>query len=196
MAIKKEWSCIVHGDFDSTEQRCPSGCGASMVVRAFRTPPMVGTGALKRVNATLEGLASDHGLTNMSNAGGEGMRKADYFTHKRLREATELAMHAPNGGKTGDGRDLNQYFKPISDRFQASKTPVNIADLVVANDTRSSHGALFNDGGVVHTGGVPYTDSNGQSRVTPSIPLARPRASLQAPAFAGQSLGLPQGDGP
>lgn len=165
---------MVHGGFDGAEQRCPSGCGESMVVRAFRTPVGIGSATLKNTNRTLQALADDHGLTDMHQRDGTGMRRADAATHARLREAAEQ-MTAPSG------RDVSELFKPVTDRFQMGKTPVPIGELSLSRDTRGANGAIYRN---------PET---GAVSVGAGIALNTPRPKVEG-SFQGASLGLPQGD--
>lgn len=63
MAVIKEWRCMAHGCFDSTEPVCPKGC--STVERVFLTPPGFTSDRTKHSDATFRQVAADFGMTNM-----------------------------------------------------------------------------------------------------------------------------------
>lgn len=172
MAIKKEYLCAVHGDFEATKPLCPSGCkGDAMVQRVFRTAPGIQTQYYRNMNRTLENLATDHRLSNMSNAGGEGMRKADAGTRKRMDQA--LQMVAPNG------RAVDEFFKPMGDRFKSSAQAVSASEAVnPMADTRPLNGSV-------------YKDQTGATVVGNGIRLGAVQPKLEAPAFDGSKMGLP-----
>ena len=67
--VVKEWMCLVHGDFEGAEPICPEGCDT--VERQFRTPVGFMSGRTSKIDATLDGLAKAHGLTDMRNRNGE-----------------------------------------------------------------------------------------------------------------------------
>ncbi len=54
---------------------CPS-CTAGDPERVFLTPPAIRSGSTTFTDKTLQSLAADHGLSNMSNAGGGAVRRA------------------------------------------------------------------------------------------------------------------------
>ena len=138
MAIQKEYVCMAHGDFDATEPKCPHGCaGDLMVQRVFRTAPTIRSASFGNINRTFESLAAEHGLSNMNNSGGGGMRRADYDAHRRLNQATQLLVQ---GGDRG-GMDVSDVFKPIGN-FQPGST--------------GDGGALRKvDGHTVNSAGIP-----------------------------------------
>jgi hypothetical protein len=108
--VIREFVCMAHGDFEAEAPVCPRGCaGEGMVQRAFRTPVSIGGGHSRGINSTLETLASEHGLSDMNNRSGDGMRRADWQTHRRLTQATEMIL----GQGDRAGQDMSQYFKPL-----------------------------------------------------------------------------------
>ena len=119
MAIQKEWTCMAHGAFDAPEAVCPQGCGDGMVQRAFRTAPSIQSRSFRGINDTFETLARENGLSNMRNANGEGMRRADAGTYQRLNEATELVIGSSRAGLAGV--DAGSFFKPLN-QFQPGST--------------------------------------------------------------------------
>ena len=119
MAVQKEWTCLAHGAFDSSESVCPHGCGEGMVERAFRTAPTIQSRSFRGINNTFETLARENGLSNMRNAEGQGMRKADAQTYQRLNEATALVMGSSKAGMAG--MDAGEFFKPLN-QFQPGST--------------------------------------------------------------------------
>lgn len=54
---------------------CPQ-CTAGEPERVFLTPPSIRSSSTTFTDKTLQGLAADHGLSNMSNAGGGAVRRA------------------------------------------------------------------------------------------------------------------------
>jgi hypothetical protein len=67
MAAILELKCAAHGEFESTEFKCPHGCPKRFVVQEFRTPNAIHDGTTKYTDATLRGLADSVGLTDMRN---------------------------------------------------------------------------------------------------------------------------------
>lgn len=122
MSVVKEYECAAHGGFDARESTCPHGCsGLGMVDRVFRTAPSIQTAGFRSINRTFSSLAAEHGLSDMSNRGGEGMRKADWQTHRRMSQANEMIGL--------QGSDVNSYFKPLTDfgKVGSSAGPQNSA---------------------------------------------------------------------
>lgn len=94
MAIKKEWRCLAHGDFESTKPVCPFGCNT--VTRVHITPPSISTsGRTQNIDRTLEGLAGQFNMTDISNRNGSvsASRKAPSVPDMR-------ASFVPLDGKT------------------------------------------------------------------------------------------------
>jgi hypothetical protein len=178
MAVIKEFECMAHGYFEGTEPVCPEGCsGEAMVRRVFLTAPSIQSTGYNNINDTFESLAEEHGLSNMSNRGGDGMRKADYATHKRLNQVTE--MISPNG------TDVNQYFGDIRSRagLSVSSTARPVDEVVnPLADTRGMNGAIYRD---QMTGAIAVGDG---------INLLKPKVRLEAPGFNGSDSGLPAGE--
>lgn len=167
MPVVKEFRCMAHGDFESPEATCPHGCsGPGMVDRAFRTPVAIQTAGYRSVNRTFESLAAQHGLTDMRNAPGESMRRADWHTHQRLETACEMVGL--------QGNDVNAYFKPLSDfgKVGAAAGPQNSA---LSRDPATGRMQVMRD----------------QALMT----LGDPRATVQvAGKYDGTQAGLPAGD--
>lgn len=68
MAVMKEYICLGHGIFESTEPFCPSGCNT--VNRIFLTAPGIRSQRTGNIDRTLVEVAKDLGLTDMSNRNG------------------------------------------------------------------------------------------------------------------------------
>jgi hypothetical protein len=67
--IKKDYRCLAHGNFESTKPVCPHGCNT--VTRIHLSAPAVHTsGRSARIDSTLNGLASQYNLTDLSNRNG------------------------------------------------------------------------------------------------------------------------------
>lgn len=71
-----EFVCLAHGNFErlcsssAATPKCPHGCSSKMVKRIL-SAPNIGTARTKNIDATLRGLAQDHGLSDMNNHGGD-----------------------------------------------------------------------------------------------------------------------------
>ena len=174
MAIIKEYCCAAHGDFEATEPNCPEGCGGGMVERVFRTAPAIQTAGYRSMNATFDSLAAEHGVTNMNNNSGEGLRRADAGAHRRLAHATDVLTSQHTG------RDVSEFFSDPKSRFATSGVarPAGEAVQAVA-DTRGFNGTI-------------YRGHDGTVRVGADIPLARPQAQSVG-SFDGRGVGLPAG---
>lgn len=74
MAVIKEWKCPLHGPFEGSHPICPHfNCESEGITQEFRTAPKVGSDRTRRVDKTLSGLASEYGLSNMSNRDGKAV---------------------------------------------------------------------------------------------------------------------------
>jgi hypothetical protein len=135
-----------------------------MVERVFRTPPMIQSNGFARMNQTFDSLARENGLTNMSNASGQ-QRRADWQTHKRLSQATDLIIGKSRSGN--EGRNAGEYFKPLSE--------VNLAST---------------GGGSIQKQNGQMVVTNGER----SVSLNSPKPALAAKAHDGSGAGLPAGD--
>jgi hypothetical protein len=70
MAVVNDYKCLAHGLFESRSGKCPHGCGKAMVEIVFLKAPGMVTGRTHNIDRTLQGLADDHGLSDMNNQGG------------------------------------------------------------------------------------------------------------------------------
>ena len=66
--INKEWRCKEHGDFVSGIGIC-SQCG-EIALRVFNTPPGIGTGRARRIDAVISGEFERRNISNYTNANG------------------------------------------------------------------------------------------------------------------------------
>jgi hypothetical protein len=73
MPILKEYSCAAHGPFEAFEAECPYGCSPRFVSQEFRTPVGTRSDVTAKTDKTFDALASDFGMTNMGNRGGESV---------------------------------------------------------------------------------------------------------------------------
>lgn len=74
MPVLKEFLCKAHGVFETSDASptCPRGCNS--IERIFLQPPSVRTsGRTKNIDHTLESLAADFGLTDLSTRNGSVM---------------------------------------------------------------------------------------------------------------------------
>ena len=83
MAIVREFCCLAHGAFESSEETpdCPYGCDT--VERAFYTPPSVGSKRTQNIDRTLNSLAKSH---NMTDIGPAAMRRKALAAEKSQEE--------------------------------------------------------------------------------------------------------------
>ena len=167
MAIVKEWECAAHGGFDSGEPVCPYGCrGTGMVERAFRTPPSIQTAGYRSVNATIDSLAAEAGVTQINQRGGDGMLRTDWHARKRMSESLEMMGH-------GDlaGQDLSRFFVSASN---VGAIRAKSGDLrgPLARDATGHMAAQFDD---------------------QQVPFGPPKIRV-AGEFDGREAGLPAGD--
>jgi hypothetical protein len=172
MAILKEWSCLAHGAFDGpsmddgSNPPCPHGCGISMVERAFRTAPTIQSQGYRNINRTFESLAAEHGLTDMNNrAAAQDGVSMRRSTPDTYRRLNQATELVMQSSRAGlVGQDASQFFKPLS-QFQPGST---------------------GEGGVLHRAG--------EGVYAGGIPLAAPRAQIEAVPYEGKGDGLPAGD--
>ncbi len=180
MAVMKEWRCMAHGDFDSTEQACPRGCGAGMVERVFRTPPSIQSQGYRNINASLQDTAAQFGLRNMDNFSGEGQRKSDWQTHKRLEEGTNQVFQ---GQRDAIGQFMEGKAKAMRSTFGTVARPIGEV-ISPTGDTRGFGGSLFR----AQNGGMAVQG------VSDAMALPRPTPQLAAPAYDGRAAGLPSAE--
>lgn len=108
MATTKEWRCAAHGPFESAFAKCPAGC-VGTVTREFRTPPAFRTARTSNIDATLEHLAANHGMTDISNRGGVAAKRE---TGRQIAERQDLAAmirerYGDGWGKIPKGGNYN-----------------------------------------------------------------------------------------
>lgn len=111
--VLKEYDCLAHGPFEAYTPVCPHGCDT--VERAFRSAFSIG-GQSKNIDRTLDTLAADYKLTNMSNNGGEssimdGLRRGqvDYAPQWGAMPQVKIG----EGGNAVGGL-LNSYGAPAT----------------------------------------------------------------------------------
>lgn len=109
MAVVKEFICMAHGAFESSEESpsCPRGC--TTVRRAFLTAPGVASDRTKNIDRTLDSLAKSHGMTDISNRGGRAAKRADPNAEKRQREFNDFikSRYGEGWGAVPKGGTLN-----------------------------------------------------------------------------------------
>jgi hypothetical protein len=153
MAVVKEWQCMAHGYFDGTEPICPHGCESdSMVRRVFLTAPTIQSQGYRNMNATFEHLARENGVSDLRQRGGDGMRRADYWTEKRRADEAGALGWGHKSGQALDG-----VFKPANSitlsgnnsamrRTEEGKNVVPMGNAQIPMTPPKP----------VHSGGVPY----------------------------------------
>jgi len=75
MGIRKEFICLAHGAFVSDKPVCEHGCTLT-VERAFFTAPAAISKKTQNTDRILRTLASDFGLSDMSNRDGKAVKSA------------------------------------------------------------------------------------------------------------------------
>ncbi len=98
MAVNKEFRCAVHGAFESSSEspECPAGC--SVVERVFLTPPGFRSSRTANIDKTVETLAARHGMTNISNRGGQAAKRMGSTQRQQQEEFNALIRE-----RYGDG---------------------------------------------------------------------------------------------
>lgn len=113
MAIIKEMVCLAHGAFESSDENplCPHGCDT--VEREFRTPPGLGSGRTKNIDATLASLAKSHGLTDI---GPGAMRRKALAAEKNQQQFREFCERRYGGlgwGNVPEGGTFDAKTKEV-----------------------------------------------------------------------------------
>lgn len=69
MAIIHSWICMAHGSFMGSVGKCPSGCGEGLVRKEYGAAVI--SDKTKFIDKTAKRMASEYGLTDMNNRGGQ-----------------------------------------------------------------------------------------------------------------------------
>ncbi len=72
MAVIKEWCCAGHGPFEGPDPVCPHGC--TTVTQEFRTAPGGRSNKTRFTDSSLEAIAREYNLKDLSNRKGSVMR--------------------------------------------------------------------------------------------------------------------------
>jgi hypothetical protein len=80
MAVLKEYRCEKHGIFESRFPVCPKGCVE--VERIFTQAPGLVSKRTRNIDATLQGIAKDHKLSDLSNKNGTLASSVDHYQPK------------------------------------------------------------------------------------------------------------------
>lgn len=99
--VVKEWRCNAHGDFEGTEPTCPYGCEGT-VQRVFLTPAAFRSNRTTRIDHRLENLAKAHGMTDISNRGGQAAKRMSSKMEREQKQMRELIKE--RYGETGWGK--------------------------------------------------------------------------------------------
>ena len=93
MAVYHDYNCIAHGLFESKTGLCPHGCGKAMSTKVYINPPAYHGGRTASIDRTLQGLAKDHGLSDMNNQNGTGAAfRHDPNMDRAAKQAQEQMM--------------------------------------------------------------------------------------------------------
>jgi hypothetical protein len=117
VAVIKEFSCIEHGEFESSHPICPNfGCNSKFVERVFLTAPGIGTAGRKRFDAGIRQSAEMMRISNFRSArGGETSYGGD--------KGKELGMELLWGKETEKkmGRSFAQLTQTAQQPFEVAK---------------------------------------------------------------------------
>ena len=116
MGVKKEYRCLAHGNFESSEEPalCPYGCDT--VERIFLTPAAFRSNRTRNIDSTLDSLAKSHGLTDMNNSGGQAVRRRTPKQNTDQQEFNRF-LHDRYGdgwGRIPQGGTMNAQTKEIT----------------------------------------------------------------------------------
>ena len=84
--ILHDYSCMAHGHFESSKPDCPHGCKGGMVSIVHLKAPGFVSARTKGIDKTTRNLASQFGLTEMDNRGGQPVKRPDPMAAKRAEE--------------------------------------------------------------------------------------------------------------
>lgn len=84
--ILRDYSCMAHGHFESTKAECPHGCKGGMVSIVHTKAPGTVSARTRGIDKTTRNLASQFGLTDMDNRGGQPVKRPDPMAAKRAEE--------------------------------------------------------------------------------------------------------------
>jgi hypothetical protein len=90
MAILKEFRCESHGDFESKFAVCPHGC--LEVERVILTAPATVSRRTKNIDSTLNGIAKDNKLSDISNKNGTLASSVDQFQSQTPKVLKNMGM--------------------------------------------------------------------------------------------------------
>ena len=114
MAVIKEFRCKAHGPYEAFGPACPYGCSERMQVREIRTAPGFSTPHTQMTDQVVKDIASENGLTNMSNRGGNSVME-------NLKKATKATEFAPSWGKVGSKVNVGDLGIPKGENNMPSR---------------------------------------------------------------------------
>lgn len=116
MSVKKEFRCLAHGNFESSDETpaCPYGCDT--VERIFLTPPAFRSNRTRGIDSTLESLAKRHGLTDMNNSGGQAVRRRSPKQNQQQAEFNAFLRerYGDGWGNIPQGGTMNVQTKEVT----------------------------------------------------------------------------------
>jgi hypothetical protein len=110
--ILRDYSCMAHGIFESAKPECPQGCKGGMVSIVHLKAPGFVSVRTKGIDKTTRNLASQFGLTDMDNRGGQPVKRPDPMAEERNQKYQEWLKEkfgstwqavAPGGVQHADG---------------------------------------------------------------------------------------------
>jgi hypothetical protein len=129
MPVIKEYWCPAHGDFDGAEPTCPKGCSVG-VERHFRTAPGLAFGVAKRTDHLLEGIAKEHGLSDMDNRGGRPARMLSQGDKMRAMQEAIAAKYGSTGWGSLADEKSGGAPATVQSMVQPGATPVNTREIL------------------------------------------------------------------
>jgi hypothetical protein len=119
MAVLKDFKCLEHGFFESTEPICPEGCTDGIHVVFLQAPAMLGD-KTKTADSTLDGLAEQFKMSDIKSArAGESqagyLTKNNKFSEKEYAEAqAHLQGKVEREPRPGDSAIWGQGFNNLN----------------------------------------------------------------------------------
>lgn len=115
MAILRTWQCAAHGEFQAFVGKCKYGCGAGMVTQVLGCNIL--TAKTKTTDRLAKQLASDLGLSDMNNRGGQAL--AEETSRWEKKKISDQTYSVP----VGKGEEIAK----IAAKIGAPMTESNIA---------------------------------------------------------------------
>ena len=117
MGVLRDWTCLGHGNFESSEDEplCPVG-GCNTVRKVFLQPPGFTSSRTQNIDRTLDSLARSHGMTDIQNRGGRAAKGETPGQRQRAEEfnAYVREKYGSNWQSVAKGGTMNAQTKEIT----------------------------------------------------------------------------------